>query len=135
MVEPEHRRAILVVDDDPDVCRMFAIALGPLGDVVVADGGAAGLALVRGRRFDAIVLDLHMPHVDGFVVLAELAKNENPNRRTPVYVASADTSEDARVEALRSRAVFFLGKPVSLKMMTATIGNQIARAPTKKAAG
>lgn len=121
---PTPQRSILVVDDDQDVCRMFALALAKLGHVTIADDGEHALRLVRAHKYDAIVLDLHMPQVDGFVILAETAASGNPNRETPVYIASADTSEDARVEALSARAVFFLGKPVSLKTMVALIESQ-----------
>ena len=58
---------ILVVDDDPLVCRAIEVYLARHQfDVVVADGGEAGLAALDDGGFDVMVVDIFMPHMRGF---------------------------------------------------------------------
>jgi signal transduction histidine kinase/DNA-binding response OmpR family regulator len=68
-------RRVLVVDDDPDLVRLLAQmvrASAPSRSVLRAYNGEEALALARGRRPDAIVLDLSMPGTDGFALLRHL---------------------------------------------------------------
>jgi len=58
---------ILVVDDDPLVCRAIEIYLERHNfEVVVADGGEAGLRALEGVAFDLMIVDIFMPHMRGF---------------------------------------------------------------------
>jgi len=58
---------ILVVDDDPLVCRAIEIYLERHNfHVVVADGGEAGLRALEGTSFDLMIVDIFMPHMRGF---------------------------------------------------------------------
>ena len=58
---------ILVVDDDPLVCRAIEIYLERHNfQVVVADGGEAGLRALEGTPFDLMIVDIFMPHMRGF---------------------------------------------------------------------
>jgi CheY-like chemotaxis protein len=116
---------ILVVDDDPTIRVMFARALKALGDVEQAANGAEALRLLGAKRFDVVLLDLHMPVIDGFVLLHTLAGKPGPNRDTPVYVITADTSEQARIRTLRRHAVFLLTKPVPLATLAGLVGSTL----------
>src|SRR5580693_739302 len=114
--------ALLVVDDDPTIRAMFARALQALGDVDTAAHGGEALRMLGAKRYDVVLLDLHMPVMDGFIVLHTLA-----NRTTPIYVVTADASEQARVRALRRHAVFLLTKPVPIATLTALVGSTIKK--------
>lgn len=58
---------ILVVDDDPLVSQMVQIWLRQQGfEVVSADGAASGLAALERQRFDLMIIDIFMPHMQGF---------------------------------------------------------------------
>src|ERR1700749_1161927 len=105
---------ILIVDADPTIRAMFARALGSFGEVEQAANGAEALRLLGAKEYGVVLLDLHMPVIDGFVTLQMLATTPGPNRDTPVYVITADTSEQARIRALQRHAVFMLTKPVPL---------------------
>jgi CheY-like chemotaxis protein len=79
-------KRILIVDDDPDIlCSLEAFLIGRY-DVAIAQDGREALELVRKGRFDAIVLDLMMPIMDGKSFLAAL---DRLGGRTPVIIASA----------------------------------------------
>ena len=58
---------ILVVDDDPMVCMAIEVYLARYKfDVVIADGGEAGLRALEGGGFDVMLVDIFMPHMRGF---------------------------------------------------------------------
>lgn len=121
---------LLVVDDDAALRVMYARSLASLGTVDQAEGGRQALQLLGANRYEAIVLDLHMPGVDGFAVLEVIAKEDHINRDTPVFVVTGDTSEQARVRALKLRSLFLLTKPVPLVMLKSLVESSM-----KKAAG
>ncbi len=125
--------ALLVVDDDPTIRAMFARALQPLGDVETAAHGAEALRMLGVKRYDVVLLDLHMPVMDGFVVLHTLANRPGPNKTTPIYVITADASEQARIRALRRHAVFLLTKPVPIATLTALVGSTIKKGAARSA--
>ena len=82
---------ILIVDDDPAVRQIIAALLkrdGMSADIAV--DGEAAIAMLRKEKYDAVVLDLMMPRVDGRGVIAFM-KGENVN--TPVIVLSAVTDD------------------------------------------
>src|SRR5271166_3942610 len=63
----EDMQQILVVDDDPLVCRAIEIYLERRNfRVTVADGGEAGLRALEGTAFDLMIVDIFMPHMRGF---------------------------------------------------------------------
>lgn len=112
---------ILIVDDDPSIRAMFARALGALGDIEQAANGGDALRMLATKKYGIILLDLHMPVMDGFVVLHTLANKPGLNKDTPIYVITADTSDQARIRALRRHAVFLLTKPVPIATLTALV--------------
>jgi CheY-like chemotaxis protein len=84
------RKRVLVIDDD-DTFRYILrqiIANEPRYEVLEASNGGDGLRLAKDERPDVIVLDLQMPHVDGFTVLQEL----NADRRTSIIPVVVSTS-------------------------------------------
>jgi CheY-like chemotaxis protein len=98
---------ILVVDDDPDIRRIAALALERLGGfrVTVAASGAEALELARGQRPDVVLLDVSMPGADGPETL--LALRSNPaTSQLPVIFFTATSSEG---EAARLRALGAIG--------------------------
>jgi DNA-binding response OmpR family regulator len=65
-------RRILVVDDDRHVCRAIQIWLKRHGyKVAIADGGAAGLSVLNHSTFDLMIVDVIMPHMNGFESIRE----------------------------------------------------------------
>jgi CheY-like chemotaxis protein len=125
---------ILIVDDDPTIRAMFARALKALGDIEQAGNGGDALRLLSSKKFGVVLLDLHMPVIDGFVILHTLANKPGPNRDTPVYVITADVSETARVRALQRHAVFFLTKPVPIGTLMALVESTLKKGATRPAA-
>jgi CheY-like chemotaxis protein/nitrogen-specific signal transduction histidine kinase len=108
MPAPAH---ILLVDDDPE---MPAVLSGLLREDNIKLSSAlyaeAAMELVRAERFDLILLDLGLPHTDGFILLTEL-KNSLEAEGTPVIVVSAWNSTENKLRGFELGAVDYLTKP------------------------
>jgi signal transduction histidine kinase len=70
------------------------------------------VALFEARRPDLVLLDLHMPHLDGFEVLSRIQQRTLPSDFVPVLVLTADASRATRAQALSAGAHDFLTKPL-----------------------
>jgi len=87
---------ILIVDDDPQNIRLVKAMLKPFNmEVLVADGGKAGLDVALKKKPDLIILDLMMPDVDGFEVVSKL-REDPAGSQIPIliYTAKNVSSED-----------------------------------------
>jgi len=88
--------SILIVDDDPQNIRLVKAMLKPFNmEIMVADGGKAGLEIAMKKKPDLIILDLMMPDVDGFEVVSKL-REDPASAQIPIliYTAKNITSED-----------------------------------------
>ncbi|BAT57756.1 transcriptional regulatory protein ZraR [Variibacter gotjawalensis] len=117
---------ILIVDDDPVSRRLIEAMVGRFGyEAVTADGGAAGIAALTddGARFDAVVLDLMMPGVDGLGVLSRMREG---GISLPVIVQTAHGGIDNVVAAMRAGASDFVVKPVGAERLQVSLRNALA---------
>jgi CheY-like chemotaxis protein len=91
---------VLIVDDDPNVRMLVKDALTLLGyETLTARTGTEALEIVRQRPPDAMILDLMMPGMTGFSVLASL-RHAAGGREIPVIVLSALIDQTKGVESL-----------------------------------
>ncbi|UCG57573.1 MAG: sigma-54-dependent Fis family transcriptional regulator [Phycisphaerales bacterium] len=103
------RAKILVIDDEEsmrDSCRQTLSRDG--NSVELAEDGTKGLAMLAGRSFDIVVLDLKMPGLSGLEVLKHI-KQSDP--ATVVIVITGYATVDSAVEAMKSGAYDFVPKP------------------------
>jgi DNA-binding response OmpR family regulator len=122
---------LLVIDDDPSIRNLFAKALRDIGEVDVAGDGMSALAALGRTRYACIVLDLHMPGVDGFFLLKVLSERPGLNQHTPICVATADTSDDARIRALKTGTQYLIHKPVQISALRALVRGAVSAANPK----
>jgi CheY-like chemotaxis protein len=122
---------ILIIDDDPTIRTMYGRALKALGEVDLAPNGAEALKMFAVKKYQVILLDLHMPSIDGFDLLETLAQKEAQNHDTPVFVVTADTSDQARVRAARKHAVFLLTKPVPIASLVSLVDSALKKAQAR----
>jgi len=86
---------ILVIDDDPEVLEVATELLSSSGyRVLVASTGQDALAMMQAIRPDLILLDYHMPDMNGLAVIEQLRADE-ATRRIPVIALTAGTAADA----------------------------------------
>lgn len=117
---------ILVVEDDPQVARQIEASLSQEGYVVdVAYEGEEGQFLGETESFDAVVLDLGLPCLDGLTVLQRWRKE---GRSMPVLILTARDTWREKVIGLRSGADDYLAKPFEMEEMLARIEALIRRA-------
>ena len=117
---------ILVIDDDPRVCRLLRRALVAMGYVVDTEpNGAAGECLAREDGYDAIVLDLRLPDKEGLGVLRDL---RGAGVATPVLVLTARVAAAAVVALLDAGGDDYLRKPFDLHELEARL-RAITRRP------
>jgi len=110
---------ILVVEDDPLLAESLLRALQQQGySVGHARRGHDADALLRGHRFDLLLLDIGLPDVDGFEVLRRLRARADA---TPVLVVTAREAVDERVHGLDLGADDYLTKPFSLSELEARV--------------
>lgn len=111
--------AILVVDDDRDICRNLTDILTDMGYAVdTAHDGASALELVRRRPYDVALLDFRMPGMDGLTLYREI-KALRPS--TVALLVTAHAGGDTEQRALTAGAWRVLGKPVDLPALLGLI--------------
>ncbi|MHC4180709.1 MAG: response regulator [Planctomycetota bacterium] len=89
----EHKKKILVVDDESVICRVAEEILTSAGhEVLNATNGEQALRLVHDEHPDLILLDLVMPRMSGFEFIAEIRKNPR-TRDTPILILSVLVSK------------------------------------------
>ena len=118
---------IAVVDDDDAVGKALNRLLRSAG--LRVETFASGLAFLKWLQSHApagVVLDLHMPEMDGFEVQAHLAQKEP---RVPVILITGRDSPQARQRALASGAAAYLAKPLNDQALLETICAAIAYTP------
>jgi DNA-binding response OmpR family regulator len=104
----------LIIEDDPDLSEIFSVALrgGGFDTEVILDGQLA-IERLAGTPPTIIVLDLHLPHVDGVTLLTQIRANER-FAKTAVIVSTADAQ---LADGLRSKADLVLLKPVGVDQL------------------
>ncbi|MBA2455742.1 MAG: response regulator transcription factor [Nocardioidaceae bacterium] len=110
---------ILVVEDDKNVARAVRRGLESEGFAVdVAFDGAEGLWLASESAYDAIVLDIMLPGIDGYTVCARLREADN---WAPILMLTARDGERDEAAALDTGADDFLAKPFSYVVLVARL--------------
>ena len=120
--------ARLLVADDNKVNRLLLTRnLELMGhSVACAENGRVALELLRRDRFDLVLLDMEMPEVDGFTVLAEM-KQDLALRDVPVIVTSSLEGIDHVVRCIELGAEDYLHKPVNPVLLKARIGASLEK--------
>jgi CheY-like chemotaxis protein len=110
-------RVLLIVEDDADFAKIVSDYARNKGfKCMTAGDGKHGLRLAQEYQPDAIILDLNLPHLDGWQVLNVL-KDLPETRHIPVHIMSVD---DETLDAYKRGAMGFLTKPVSPENLDAS---------------
>jgi len=118
---------VLVVEDERRMAELLRQGLEEEGhSVIVAFDGKQGLAMAQSHAFDAIILDVMLPEMDGFSVARKLRASRN---QTPVLMLTARDAIDDMVAGLNLGADDYLVKPFSFDVLLARLRAVSRRGP------
>ena len=117
---------VLLIDDDARLAELLVAYLAPQGVALThAPGGQAGLAQVAAGGWDAVLLDVMMPGLDGLAVLRQLRAKD---ARLPVLMLTARGDESDRVVGLELGADDYVAQPFSPRELLARLRAVVRRA-------
>jgi len=115
---------ILVIDDEEELCALIADYLQPLGYEVVAEhDGLAGVERALAQEFQAIILDVMLPGIDGFEVLMRIRARS----QVPILMLTARGDETDRIVGLEMGADDYLPKTFSSRELLARLRTVVRR--------
>ncbi len=122
---------ILVADDDQSIRQLVRTLLRRTGhSVTVAKDGAAALAQMQKRNFDLVLMDVHMPHLGGLEVLAQLREQ---GKKPRVIVMTADNTPETVLRAVREQAHQYVTKPFGARQLQEVVDDALAAVATEAA--
>jgi len=105
------KKRILIVDDSPSVRKLVEFTLKSKGfQVTPAEDGLQALELIGKEQFDAIILDINMPRMDGLKFLEKM-RPADAYVSTPVIVLTTEGLEEDRDRAMELGATAYMVKP------------------------
>ncbi|QKJ66431.1 response regulator [Deefgea piscis] len=114
--------SILAADDNPINLKVVGAMLANLGHQVdYASDGAEALAMIQQKHYDMILMDGHMPIMDGLEAARQIRQLGGDYAQIPIIALSADALAESRSEFIAAGMNDFLAKPVLLKTLEQTI--------------
>lgn len=108
---------VLVVDDEPSICKALTMALTRAGyDAFAAQSGETALSIVRTEHVDVMLIDLRIPDMRGDVIF-EVAAGHQPHLRYQTLFMTGDITERAQ-RLIAACKCHYLRKPFDLRDMT-----------------
>ena len=125
------RRLIHYIEDNETNAEVMRgiLALRPQVALEVSALGLDGLAAIRQRRPSLVLLDMHLPDIDGLELLRHL-QTDPETADIPVIVVSADATEAHMSEAITAGAANYLTKPVNVPEFLATLDRLLEQLDT-----
>ncbi|WP_319371551.1 response regulator [uncultured Ilyobacter sp.] len=122
-------RRILIVDDDPTICRELQKELKRnFFPTYVAGNSKDAFEILNKNKIDIILLDIFMPDIDGLDML-EKVKSKWPS--IEVIIITGYSSQDVAIKALRRGAIDYLEKPINYEELTTSIGRAMEKITEK----
>jgi CheY-like chemotaxis protein len=122
---------ILVAEDAAPVRKFYRFALSVFGDarVDMAEDGVEALKLIQENNYDLLILDVHMPLLDGLTLLSRVRQEEGRLARVPVLVVTAFGETETVDRALELGAHAVLHKPAAAHEIRDAVQDALGRVP------
>ena len=128
---------VLLAEDHPVNQKVVALILAGAGaQLRIVGDGAQALDAFAQERFDLVLMDAHMPELDGVVTIAELRAQEAAEQldRTPIIMLTADTRREQKTAALKAGADLMVCKPIRAADLLAAMAAVLKRETASRAA-
>jgi len=127
------RPNVLVVEDEGNIRELVSLHLR-LEEMMPAEAadGHLGLEMAKSKRYDLVILDLMLPHLDG-VTVCRAIRRDSPNADTPILMLTARREESDKVVGLDSGADDYLTKPFGIRELMARVRALLRRGHAKQA--
>lgn len=113
---------VLVAEDHPVNRKVVGLLLQSMGhQVSFAEDGRQALALAEHDDFDLVLMDIHMPVMDGLTSARQIRALPGPRARVPIVALTADVMNDAAEQAMAAGMNAFLSKPLQKTQLQAVL--------------
>jgi signal transduction histidine kinase/CheY-like chemotaxis protein len=136
-VLPATAKLKILIAEDHDMSRQLLQKLLDMRGyaVVTAANGKDALREMQGQAFDVVLMDMHMPELDGLGTTAEIRRRERGGRPTPVIALTAEASEGLRDRYMEAGITDYLAKPIKPEKLFELIDKVLQRSSTGRASG
>lgn len=118
-------KRVLAVDDEPHILKLISFSLTSGGyEVLEATDGASAVEVAEREKPDLILMDVMMPHLDGYEACRRL-KAKPETAEIPVVMLSAKSQKTEQAEGLNSGALEYICKPFKPKELVAKVRERI----------
>lgn len=132
-MESKEKIKLLMVDDEEDFLLSTSRALNRRGfDVEIALNGVTALEIIDKKEFDAVVLDVKMPDIDGIEVFT-IIHDKLPD--LPVILLTGHSSIDDAFQTSKDGVADYLGKPIEIEKLAESIRQAVRNYKTRKSTG
>jgi CheY-like chemotaxis protein len=127
------RGYLLLVEDNLINQRVAGSLLGKAGyRMDTAKTGIEALLAMSSQAYDLVIMDCHMPEMDGFEATRQWRRKESPDRRLPIIALTANTMAGDRETCLAAGMDDYIGKPIRRDEMLATVAKWMVERATPK---
>jgi signal transduction histidine kinase/CheY-like chemotaxis protein len=125
---------ILVAEDNPVNQKYLSLILARMGyQAKFCDNGQQALEAVVQAEFDLVLMDIHMPVMDGLSATRAIRAMAGPKSQTPIIALTADVLQDAKDQAKAAGVSGFIAKPIKPEELELVINNMLASEQTQAA--
>jgi CheY-like chemotaxis protein len=129
------RHSVLLAENDPTNREIAEAYLNRLGYYVETVGnGREAVEKTQQKNYDLILMDCQMPIMDGYEATAEIRRNEQPSRHTPIVALTANAMQGEAEKCFEAGMDSYIAKPVKLKTLKEVLERTLAAAEQKHTA-
>jgi DNA-binding response OmpR family regulator len=131
--EPLVKKKVLVIDDDARIVELIrhTVAMHGKYDVLVAYDGVQGLERFYDERPDCVIVDVLMPHMDGYQVVRAI-RGDGASAHTPMIILSALAEEEDQLTGMFSGVDEYMAKPFKPSALCATLERVMQITPEER---
>ncbi|OGW82005.1 MAG: hypothetical protein A3G33_04465 [Omnitrophica bacterium RIFCSPLOWO2_12_FULL_44_17] len=121
-------KQVLIVDDESDICNLISECLNDLGlDVVTAQNGIDALNQAKQVKFDLIMLDIHLPDIDGVVVYEKIREMPNHTKTPIIFLTALAQGTRPQLSSSSHADYSIIPKPVSLEKIQRAVSDALGK--------